>query len=88
MDEAALDYNLGLLRFRGAKGATGTQASYLQLFDPQVADEKVKSLDHKVAEMAGFSKSFAVTGQTYTRKADTSVIQVLFWSLITASRPG
>ncbi len=77
MDEADMRHALENLKFRGNKGATGTQASYLQLFDPAVADEKVKQLDKKVAEFAGFSKSFPVTGQTYTRKADTQVVQVL-----------
>jgi len=65
------------LKFRGIKGATGTQASFLQLFPKESAHEKVKSLDKEVTKMAGFNKTFPVTGQTYTRKADTKVIQAL-----------
>lgn len=77
MDEAALSHNLSQLRFRGTKGATGTQASYLQLFPAADADAKVKQLDDMVTKMAGFNRNFAVTGQTYTRKSDTSIVQAL-----------
>ncbi|XP_030649304.1 adenylosuccinate lyase isoform X1 [Chanos chanos] len=56
------------LRFRGVKGTTGTQASFLQLF--QGDHDKVEKLDEKVTEMAGFKKSYLVTGQTYSRKVD------------------
>ena len=65
------------LKFRGAKGATGTQASYLQLFDGADAGDKVKKLDRLIAEKAGFSKLQIVTGQTYTRKVDIEVISAL-----------
>ena len=51
------------LKFRGIKGATGTQASFLQLFPPEVAHDKVKALDKKVCEMAGFTKTFPVSGK-------------------------
>lgn len=77
MDESAFCDNLARLRFRGIKGATGTQASFMQLFPPESAHDKVKLLDQKVATLAGFAKSFPVCGQTYTRKADTAVIQAL-----------
>ena len=50
------------LKFRGIKGATGTQASFLQLFPKESAHEKVKSLDKEVTKMAGFKKTFPVTG--------------------------
>ena len=60
------------LRFRGVKGTTGTQASFLQLFDGD--HDKVKSLNKLVTAKAGFASSFIVTGQTYTRKVDTDVI--------------
>ena len=63
------------LRFRGAKGTTGTQASYLQLFDGD--HEKVRRLDELVTERMGFARKWAVTGQTYTRKADFQVLAVL-----------
>ena len=60
---------------RGAKGTTGTQASYLELFDNDF--EKVKQLDQKVSVKLGFKDSFPVTGQTYTRKFDTIVVKAL-----------
>lgn len=63
------------LRFRGCKGTTGTQASYLELFNGD--GEKVKSLDKRVAELAGFDRCYNVTGQTYSRKVDVEVISVL-----------
>jgi adenylosuccinate lyase len=63
------------LRFRGAKGTTGTQASFLSLFDGD--HDKVEALDQKVAEAFGFAKTFAVTGQTYPRKVDHDVVSVL-----------
>jgi adenylosuccinate lyase len=63
------------LRFRGVKGTTGTQASFLELFSGD--HEKVKKLDELVTQMAGFKSSYMVCGQTYTRKTDTEVINVL-----------
>ena len=60
------------LRFRGIKGASGTQASFLSLFDGD--SQKVKELNDLVTEMCGFSKSFIITGQTYTRKVDSEVL--------------
>uniref|UniRef100_A0A8B9HSS2 Adenylosuccinate lyase n=1 Tax=Astyanax mexicanus TaxID=7994 RepID=A0A8B9HSS2_ASTMX len=63
------------LRFRGVKGTTGTQASFLQLF--QGDHDKVEELDRKVTEMAGFKKSYLVTGQTYSRKVDIDSLSVL-----------
>ncbi|XP_043091533.1 adenylosuccinate lyase-like [Puntigrus tetrazona] len=63
------------LRFRGVKGTTGTQASFLQLF--QGDHEKVEELDRKVTEMAEFKKSYLVTGQTYSRKVDIDSLSVL-----------
>ena len=77
MDENALDHVLKNLKFRGAKGATGTQASYLQLFPADEAHDKVKALDQKLAELAGFQQLFKIAGQTYTRKSDTTVLQCL-----------
>ena len=62
MDEDDLSRAIDNLKFRGIKGATGTQASFLQLFPPNVAHEKVKALDKKVTELAGFTKTFPVTG--------------------------
>ena len=70
------------LRFRGVKGTTGTQASFLQLFEGD--DQKVEQLDKMVTEKAGFkssflfiSRAFIITGQTYTRKVDIEVLSVL-----------
>jgi adenylosuccinate lyase len=63
------------LRFRGAKGTTGTQASFLALFHGD--HQKVRALDRLVARKMGFHELFAVTGQTYTRKTDTQVLDAL-----------
>jgi len=75
MDERALSRCLEDLRFRGVKGTTGTQASFLQLFNGD--GEKVKQLDQLVTELAGFKKAYAVTGQTYSRKVDVEVVGAL-----------
>ncbi|KAL2100651.1 hypothetical protein ACEWY4_002412 [Coilia grayii] len=63
------------IRFRGVKGTTGTQASFLQLF--QGEHDKVEDLDRMVTEMAGFKKAYLVTGQTYSRKVDIDCLTVL-----------
>ncbi|KAM8980484.1 adenylosuccinate lyase isoform X1 [Sarcophilus harrisii] len=63
------------LRFRGVKGTTGTQASFLQLFEGD--HQKVEELDRMVTEKAGFRRAFIITGQTYTRKVDIEVLSVL-----------
>uniref|UniRef100_H2RQI7 Adenylosuccinate lyase n=1 Tax=Takifugu rubripes TaxID=31033 RepID=H2RQI7_TAKRU len=63
------------LRFRGVKGTTGTQASFLQLF--QGDHDKVEELDRLVTEMASFQKSYLVTGQTYSRKVDVDCLSSL-----------
>ncbi|XP_033244534.1 adenylosuccinate lyase [Drosophila miranda] len=75
MDERALSRCQQDLRFRGVKGTTGTQASFLQLFNGD--GKKVKQLDQLVTELAGFQKAYAVTGQTYTRKVDVEVVAAL-----------
>ena len=62
-------------RLRGAKGTTGTGASFLSLFNGDV--DKVKALDEAICQKLGFDTSFAVTGQTYPRKFDTIVLNVL-----------
>jgi adenylosuccinate lyase len=70
-----LEYRIDNLEFRGVKGTTGTQASFLALF---AADhKKVKKLERLVAEKMGFDKICCVTGQTYSRKVDAAVVQVL-----------
>jgi len=75
MDLAEIEYRIGTLPFRGVKGTTGTQASFLELFDGNHA--KVRRLDRMVAAAFGFKTVCPVTGQTYTRKIDTQVINTL-----------
>jgi len=75
MDLEEIERRIELLPFRGAKGTTGTQASYLALFEG--SHNKVKRLDRMVAAAFGFKKSCTVTGQTYQRKLDTLVINAL-----------
>ncbi len=75
MDLERLEYELEKLPFRGVKGTTGTQASFLELFNGDHA--KVRKLDDMVTKEMGFDKSIAVSGQTYTRKVDYFVISML-----------
>ena len=70
-----LEAQIARLRCRGVKGTTGTQASFMTLFDGD--SEKVRQLDALVAERLGFAESYPVTGQTYPRKVDTQVLRVL-----------
>ena len=74
-DLAQLDFQLNNLKLLGCKGTTGTGASFLELFDGD--ETKVEQLEQKIAEKIGFSKCQSVSGQTYTRKADFAVLQVL-----------
>ncbi len=75
MDYEKLTYILENLRFRGVKGTTGTQASFMELFDND--SSKVKELDVRIAKKLGFHSNFAVTGQTYSRKQDFDLLYVL-----------
>jgi adenylosuccinate lyase len=75
LDLEEIEARLEKLRFRGAKGTTGTQASFLQLFDGDHA--RVEALDRLVARKMGFENVFAVTGQTYSRKVDSQILAVL-----------
>jgi len=75
MDIAELEHRLDTLPFRGVKGTTGTQASFLALFDGN--EKKVKRLDQLLTKAFGFKKSCAVTGQTYQRKIDTLIVNSL-----------
>ena len=75
MDLQEIEHRLETLPFRGVKGTTGTQASFLALFDGN--HSKVKQLDKAVAAAFGFKKICAVTGQTYQRKIDALVINTL-----------
>lgn len=74
LDERALRRARNDLRFRGAKGTTGTQASFLQLLND---GKKVRQLDKRVAELCGFQQTYPVTGQTYTRKVDLEIVSTL-----------
>lgn len=75
LDLEDLEFRLKTLRFRGEKGTTGTQESFMKLFNGD--EEKVKAVDRMVAEKMGFSETFPVTGQTYPRKADSQILGVL-----------
>ncbi|OUQ21710.1 adenylosuccinate lyase [Lachnoclostridium sp. An14] len=75
LDLEDLDHVLGSLKLLGSKGTTGTQASFLELFDGD--HEKCRQADAMIAEKMGFSSCYPVSGQTYSRKVDTRVINVL-----------
>jgi adenylosuccinate lyase len=75
MDLEDLEHRISSLKFRGAKGTTGTQASFLSLFDGDHA--KVQLLDEMIGKNFGFSKTFFITSQTYSRKIDAQIIAVL-----------
>jgi adenylosuccinate lyase len=75
MDLAEIEHRIETMPFRGVKGTTGTQASFLALFKGN--HNKVKRLDEMVAKAFGFKKRCAVTGQTYQRKIDTMVVNTL-----------
>jgi adenylosuccinate lyase len=63
------------LRFRGVKGTTGSQSSFLAIFDGD--HSKVEALDELVTQKAGFESSFIISSQTYTRKVDADVLNAL-----------
>jgi adenylosuccinate lyase len=75
LDLEEIEHRLAGLRFRGVKGTTGTQASFLELFGGD--HERVRRLDALVAHKLGFESSYPVTGQTYTRKVDLQVVAAL-----------
>ncbi|HJA92257.1 MAG TPA: adenylosuccinate lyase [Candidatus Eisenbergiella merdipullorum] len=75
MDLEDLDYVISTMKLLGSKGTTGTQASFLELFDGDM--DKVNALDPMIAEKMGFSSCYPVSGQTYSRKVDTRVLNVL-----------
>ncbi|OON87194.1 adenylosuccinate lyase [Oribacterium sp. C9] len=75
MDLQDLDYVLDSLKLLGSKGTTGTQASFLELFDGDHA--KCRELDQKIAEKMGFKSCYPVSGQTYSRKVDFRVLSIL-----------
>src|SRR3954447_17340705 len=75
LDLAEVERRLEALKFLGVKGTTGTQASFLALFDGDHA--RVEALDRRVAEAFGFAETYPVTGQTYSRKIDAQVVSCL-----------
>ena len=75
MDLEDVEYQISKAKLLGSKGTTGTQASFLELFDGD--HEKVKELDRKIAQKMGYSTCFAVSGQTYSRKLDSQILAVL-----------
>ena len=75
MDLDDLNYVLGSLKLLGSKGTTGTQASFLELFDGD--QETIDKIDPMIAKKMGFENCYPVSGQTYSRKVDTRVLNVL-----------
>lgn len=75
MDLEELEHRLSKVKLLGCKGTTGTQASFYELFDGD--HEKCKLLDKKIAEKMGYSDCFPVSGQTYPRKLDSQILNVL-----------
>jgi adenylosuccinate lyase len=84
LDVEEVDHRLASLRARGIRGATGTQASFLELFDGDGA--KVDSLQRRITEAMGFDRSYGVTGQTYPRKVDYAALATLAGIATSASK--
>ena len=75
LDLEEVEHRIGQVRFRGVRGATGTEASFLELFEGD--DAKVVELNRRIAETMGFERLYGVTGQTYPRKADYAFLAAL-----------
>lgn len=75
LDLEDVDYVIGTMKLLGSKGTTGTQASFVELFDGD--SEKIRKLDELIAMKMGFKECVPVSGQTYSRKMDTRVLNVL-----------
>ena len=75
LDLEDLEYVLGTMKLLGSKGTTGTQASFLELFDGD--QETIDKIDPMIAQKMGFKECYPVSGQTYSRKVDTRVLNVL-----------
>jgi len=86
LDLEEIEHRLARLRFRGVRGTTGTQASFLELFGGDA--EKVDRLDAEVAERMGFRERYGVTGQTYPRKVDQALLATLAGVAASASKLG
>ena len=75
MDLEDLEYVMGSLKLLGSKGTTGTQASFLELFNGD--QETIDKIDPTISAKMGFKECYAVSGQTYSRKVDTRVANIL-----------
>ena len=75
LDLEEIDFVISTMKLLGSKGTTGTQASFLELFDGDI--EKVKKIDGMIAEKMGYESCYPVSGQTYSRKVDARVLNVL-----------
>lgn len=75
LDVAELDHRVASLPCRGVKGTTGTQATFLELFEGD--HDKVRELEHRVTAAIGFARAIPVSGQTYSRKLDTQVLDIV-----------
>src|SRR5690606_12109451 len=75
LDLEEIEHRIETLRFRGVRGTTGTDASFLELFEGD--HEKVAELNRLIAKKLGFTRLYAVTGQTYTRKSDYAFLSTL-----------
>ena len=84
LDLEELDHVIASMKLLGSKGTTGTQASFLELFDGD--HEKCRQLDQKIAEKMGFSACYPVSGQTYSRKIDSRVLNVLAQIAVSAHK--
>lgn len=84
MDYEEVCHRISTLKLRGVKGTTGTQASFVELFEGD--SEKIKQLDRMICEEMGFDSSVPVSGQTYSRKVDYQVLSVLSGIAQTASK--
>ena len=84
LDVEEIEHRLETLRYRGIRGTTGTEASFLELFDGDHA--KVEELGRRVAQKMGFARLYGVTGQTYPRKADYALLATLAGVAASASK--
>jgi adenylosuccinate lyase len=84
LDLEEIDHRLATIRFRGVRGTTGTEASFLELFDGD--GTKVDELNRRIAAKMGFARLYAVTGQTYTRKTDYAYLATLAGIATSASK--
>jgi adenylosuccinate lyase len=84
LDVEEIEHRLSTLRFRGIRGTTGTEASFLELFDGD--HRKVEELGKRVAEKMGFARLYGVTGQTYPRKTDYAFLSTLAGVAASASK--